>query len=68
MKKKVKWYEATIIFEGKPGEREPSAKLEDGREFPMGWNMGQSIPVGTKGKAAYLVAGNQGLWQFKLGV
>ena len=44
---------ATIIEAGSPGVRygEPRARLEDGRLMPMGWNSGQSFPIGTTGTA-----------------
>lgn len=64
--KRKKVFAATIIFPGEPGEREPSARLDDGREFPMGWNMGEEIPVGTKGTAQYLTTPTMGLWKFKI--
>jgi len=62
MSKKV--YSAEITFAGIPGQREPVAKLEDGREFPMGWNHNQIIPVGTTGTAKYVSTVSSGLWMF----
>jgi len=61
MKKKT--YKAVIIQPG-DDEREPSIRLEDGREFPAGWNMGQTFPVGTEGTAQYVSTSTIGLWQF----
>lgn len=58
---------AVIIFEGVQGKREPSARLSDGREFPMGWNLFNSkgtYPIGTKGWARFFRAGSYALWEF----
>jgi len=57
---------AIITCSGTPGLNygEPRAELEDGREMPMGWNSGQSIPVGTRGVATYIATGHASLWQF----
>jgi hypothetical protein len=57
-------FKAEIITPGTPSGREPGARLEDGREFPMGWNQGKTYPVGTKGKARYYRAGSMALWEF----
>lgn len=55
---------ATIMCPGTPGRSEPTAQLADGRTMPMGWNMGQSIAVGTTGTAEYVSTSNAGLWRF----
>jgi hypothetical protein len=55
---------ATITSPGVPGESEPYARLADGRVMPMGWNMGESYPVGTTGTAMYAVTSRAGLWHF----
>lgn len=58
--------QATIIDTGDPSKRygEPRARLEDGRTMPMGWNSGQVIPLGTKGRAEYISMGFASLWKF----
>jgi hypothetical protein len=60
------WQQATIVEPGTPGARggEPVAKLADGRTMPMGWNAGQRIPVGVKGRARYEPASYASLWRF----
>jgi hypothetical protein len=57
---------AVITEAGVPGMRggEPRARLVDGREMPMGWNIGQAIPVGTTGMAEYIRASYASLWKF----
>ena len=57
---------ATIIDAGTPGTNygEPRARLEDGRTMPMGWNSGQSFPLGTTGRAEYISMGYASLWKF----
>lgn len=59
-------YRAVITDPGTPGRNygEPRARLEDGREMPMGWNAGTTVPAGTTGTAVYVVAYGGGLWQF----
>lgn len=70
MKKKRTIYRAVITHSGTPGQREPSARVFAGRElhgeFPMGWNMGESLPVGTEGWAQYISTTSMGLWKFYL--
>lgn len=61
---RTKVYKAVIVNTGKPGTNEPYARLEDGREFPMGWNMGKEYPLGTKGTAKYVSTTMAGLWLF----
>lgn len=55
---------AVITQPGVPGRSEPYARLEDGREMPMGWSMGKVYPVGTYGTAEYIRTGVASLWKF----
>jgi len=54
---------AVITFQGTL-DQEPSARLEDGRIMPMGWNRGNMFPIGTKGIAQYISTPSMGLWLF----
>lgn len=60
---------ATIIRKGRcveDGYGEPVARLDDGREMPMGWNRsGPTFEVGTKGTASYVTTATAGLWRFE---
>lgn len=64
------WVPATITVAGTPGQNygEPNARIlagrHEGREFPMGWNIGQTFEPGTDGFARYETHGNRGLWRF----
>ena len=64
------WQAARITVAGTPGVNygEPHALLltgrHEGRAFPMGWNAGGTLPVGTDGYARYETHGNRGLWRF----
>jgi len=55
---------AIITRTGKPGHSEPYARLEDGREMPMGWSMGKTFSVGQLGTAEYIRTGSAMLWKF----
>lgn len=55
---------AVIVHNGARGH-EPYARLADGREMPMGYNMGKRYPIGTTGMAEYIVGPSSGLWHFE---
>lgn len=55
---------AVIVRPGS-GREEPYAEVDGQRwPVPMGWNMGQTIPVGTTGTAQYVTTPSAGLWRF----
>lgn len=60
---------ATIVRKGRceaDGYTEPYARLDDGREMPMGWNTsGPIFEVGTRGTAGFVATPRGGLWRFE---
>lgn len=53
-----------VIIREHDGYRDPWARLEDGREFPMAF-CDRTVKLGTKGVAEFIVYPSYGLWRFK---